>query len=125
MENNSKRRESLNNQRPEQSIDDNDDILASQPLRAQQAYNPERLGNVEVETYGGVSPAFSHDKSPSHFNPSIDPQSKFRDIYADAYKKPEPKTRKPPEKQFSWIDRMNASAEKEEKNTGKSPSFLN
>ncbi|KAH8553674.1 hypothetical protein BGW37DRAFT_268054 [Umbelopsis sp. PMI_123] len=111
MENTSKRRDSLQNQRPEQSIAD-EDTSVSHPLRVQQQNQSDRQGDVAIESYGGVSPTMSYEKDQPRFNRAIDPQYKFREIYANAQSKPQSKTRKPPEKQYSWIERMNHSVEK-------------
>jgi len=116
MDDNSKRRDSLGEQHNEQAIAE-DDSSVSHPLRAQQQNPSDRLGNVAVESYGGISPVMSHEKEPPHFNRAIDPQYKFREIYAKTEEKPQPKVQvhKAPEKQYSWIERLNKSATKEEK----------
>jgi hypothetical protein len=116
MEHNSKRRDTLSEQRPEQSIAE-DDSSVSHPLRAQQQNPSDRLGDVDVESYGGVSPVMSTEKELPRFNRAIDPQYKFREIYAKAEVKPQEKEHEAPpvpEKQYSWIERMNKSAVKEE-----------
>ncbi|KAI8584576.1 hypothetical protein K450DRAFT_216977 [Umbelopsis ramanniana AG] len=114
MEHNSERSDSFEEQHPEQSIVE-DDSSVSHPLRAQPQNPSNRLGDVDVESYGGVSPVMSHQKEPPHFNRAIDPQYKFREIYAKAEVKPKPKDPEPvPKKQYSWIERMNKTAVKED-----------
>lgn len=116
MDDNFKRRDSSGEQHNEQAITE-DDSSVSHPLRAQQQNPSDRLGDVAVESYGGISPVMSHEKEPPHFNRAIDPQYKFREIYTKADVKPQPKVQahKAPEKQYSWIERLNKSAAKQEK----------
>ncbi|KAI9289888.1 hypothetical protein BC943DRAFT_333174 [Umbelopsis sp. AD052] len=121
MEHNSKRRDSFEEQHPEQSIVE-DDTEVSHPLRAQQQNPSNRLGDVDVESYGGISPVMSHQKEPPRFNRAIDPQYKFREIYAKAEAKPQPKDLEHiPQKQYSWIERLNKTAVKEEDHADSEP----
>jgi hypothetical protein len=87
MDNNSQRRKWSSDQPQEQSIGDDDDNLASEPMRAQKGLRHDRLGSVDVESYGGISPSFSHEKQIPPFNPSIDPQAKLQETGRSVFTK--------------------------------------
>lgn len=116
MEDNWFRRNSQDSERnQEQSIADDTDTGSSQPMRAQpDVYSDHRIGNVDVEAYGGTSPSYGYEntslRGKRRLNP---PKSQYSSGLTSFHVEPAPPPPKQPQKQYSWIDNINKNAEDE------------
>ncbi|CAM0140473.1 unnamed protein product [Umbelopsis sp. WA50703] len=116
MEDNRNRRDLLYDEgSQEQSIADDNDAQTTRPMRAQQGvYSDQRLGDVDVEAYGGRSPNFGSEKTttPSK-RPLARPKTQFSGGFASFHVEPMPPAPEKSQKEYSWIDEINNTAKAE------------
>ncbi|KAJ2962561.1 hypothetical protein NQZ79_g2412 [Umbelopsis isabellina] len=117
MDNNWFRRNSQYSERnQEQSIADDADGRSSQPMRVQpDVYSDRHIGNVDVEAYGGRSPNYAYENSSQSGKRRLNPpKTQYSGGFASFHVEPLPPAPKQPQKQYSWIEKLNNTAKEED-----------